>query len=55
MNTTLDVRDGHPLLIMKDGSKCLGGGDLKASTAIRFICDPSVSSTGPCKRRVSVE
>jgi len=46
VNTTLDVRDGHPLLIMKDGSKCIGGGDLRASTAIRFICDPSVSSTG---------
>jgi len=31
---------------MKDGSKCVAGGDLKASTAIRFICDPSVTSTG---------
>jgi len=31
---------------MKGGSKCLGGGDLRASTAIRFICDSSVSSTG---------
>ena len=25
---------------MTDGSKCPNGGDLTASTAIRFICDP---------------
>ena len=45
-NTRLDVLGGNPLLILRDGSKCIGGGDLRASTAIRFICDPSVLSTG---------
>ncbi|KAF9780919.1 mannose-6-phosphate receptor binding domain-containing protein [Thelephora terrestris] len=47
VNTTLDVRDGHPLLIMKDGSKFIAGGDLKASTAIRFICDNSLLAELP--------
>jgi len=45
-NTTLQIRDGHPLLILTGGSKCPGGADLKASTAIRFICDRSVFSAG---------
>lgn len=46
VNTTLQIRDGHPLLLLTGGSKCPGGGDLRASTAIRFICDRSVFSAG---------
>lgn len=46
VNTTLQMRDGHPLLLLTGGSKCPGGGDLRASTAIRFICDRSVFSAG---------
>jgi len=45
-NTTLQIRDGHPLMILIEGSKCPGSTDLKASTAIRFICDRSVFSAG---------
>ncbi|OCH90052.1 hypothetical protein OBBRIDRAFT_731498 [Obba rivulosa] len=40
-NTTLLVRDGHPLLIMTEGSACPMGSEMTASTAIRFICDTS--------------
>jgi len=49
VNTTVEIRDGHPLLILTGGSTCFGGVDIKASTAIRFICDRSVFSAGEPK------
>ncbi|OBZ68375.1 hypothetical protein A0H81_11620 [Grifola frondosa] len=45
-NTTLVVRDGNPVLTMTEGSNCPNAGDMKASTAIRFICDTSVFAAG---------
>ncbi|EMD32523.1 hypothetical protein CERSUDRAFT_118565 [Gelatoporia subvermispora B] len=45
-NTTLLVRDGHPLLIMTEGSACPLASGMTASTAIRFICDTSVFGPG---------
>jgi len=45
-NTTLLVRDGHPLLIMTEGSTCPFASGMTASTAIRFVCDTSVFGAG---------
>lgn len=46
VNTTLLVRDRHPLLILTGGSPCTGADNLRASTAVRFICDTSVFGSG---------
>ncbi|THH09823.1 hypothetical protein EW146_g8566 [Bondarzewia mesenterica] len=46
VNTTLLVRDNHPLLILTDGSPCPSAEHLRASTAVRFICDTSVFGSG---------
>ncbi|ETW86750.1 hypothetical protein HETIRDRAFT_99194 [Heterobasidion irregulare TC 32-1] len=46
VNTTLLVRDRHPLLILTGGSPCTGADHLRASTAVRFICDTSVFGSG---------
>ncbi|THG99204.1 hypothetical protein EW145_g7305 [Phellinidium pouzarii] len=46
-NSTLHVRDGHPVLLLIDGSNCPQSDNLKASTAIRFICDTSVEEGKP--------
>ena len=47
VNTTLQVRDGHPVLVMVDGSSCPQSDNIKASTAIRFSCDPKATE-GKC-------
>lgn len=39
VNTTVFVRDGHPVITMTDGTRCSGEGDQTGSTVIRFICD----------------
>jgi len=46
VNTTIAVRDGHPVLIMTDGSRCPKADSMTTSTAIRFICDTSVFGAG---------
>ncbi|PCH34140.1 hypothetical protein WOLCODRAFT_63513 [Wolfiporia cocos MD-104 SS10] len=47
MTTSLLVRNGHPLLIMSDGSRCPQSDNMTASTAIRFICDTSIFGEDP--------
>ncbi|KAG9019401.1 hypothetical protein FRB90_002911 [Tulasnella sp. 427] len=44
--TNITVVNDEPYLYMKDGSLCPGSKDLRASTAIRFICDAGVFSEG---------
>ena len=46
VNTTLTVVDGHPMMLLTGGSPCTNGGELRASTAVRFICDTSVFGSG---------
>ncbi|KAG8712176.1 hypothetical protein FRC08_014936 [Ceratobasidium sp. 394] len=45
-NTTVQVKQKHPLLIYENGSTCPTATGLKASTAIRFICDQAVFAAG---------
>ncbi|KAJ1302449.1 hypothetical protein OPQ81_002767 [Rhizoctonia solani] len=45
-NTTLKVKNKHPVLIYEKGSTCASATSLKASTVIRFICDPAVFAVG---------
>lgn len=45
-NTTVRVSQKHPLLIYENGSTCASATNLKASTVIRFICDPAVFAVG---------
>ncbi|CEL63645.1 Putative mannose 6-phosphate receptor-like protein C530,09c OS=Schizosaccharomyces pombe (strain 972 / ATCC 24843) GN=SPBC530.09c PE=3 SV=1 [Rhizoctonia solani AG-1 IB] len=45
-NTTLKVKNKHPVLIYEHGSTCASATNLKASTVIRFICDPAVFAVG---------
>jgi cation-dependent mannose-6-phosphate receptor len=49
VNTTLHVVDGSPYLYFTGGSKCPGAqaDAMKASTAIRFICDTGASQGTP--------
>ncbi|KAI0081116.1 hypothetical protein K474DRAFT_1588342 [Panus rudis PR-1116 ss-1] len=46
VNTTLQVVDGHPTIVMTAGNACTEDSKLKASTAVRFICDTSVFGAG---------
>ncbi|KAI5115663.1 hypothetical protein M0805_004101 [Coniferiporia weirii] len=46
-NTTLHVRDGHPVLLLMGGSSCPQSENMKASTVIRFICDTSIEDGKP--------
>ncbi|KAH8111868.1 mannose 6-phosphate receptor domain-containing protein [Phellopilus nigrolimitatus] len=46
-NSTLHVRDRHPVLLLMGGSSCPQSDSMKASTAIRFICDDSVAEGKP--------
>ncbi|CAL1694206.1 unnamed protein product [Somion occarium] len=46
VNTTLTVIGGHPMLLLTGGNLCLDGSDLRASTAVRFICDTAVFGAG---------
>ncbi|KZT43817.1 mannose 6-phosphate receptor domain-containing protein [Sistotremastrum suecicum HHB10207 ss-3] len=46
-NSTLVVEDNNPILIYSGGSPCPGASNLKASTAVRFICDTTVSTGAP--------
>ncbi|KAA1471458.1 mannose 6-phosphate receptor domain-containing protein [Dentipellis sp. KUC8613] len=46
VNTTLLVRDKHPLLILTEGSVCPNAEHMHAMTAVRFICDTSVFGSG---------
>lgn len=46
VNTTLTVVDGHPMMLLTGGNQCSNGGELRASTAVRFICDTSVFGAG---------
>jgi len=46
VNTTLLVRDKHPLLILTGGSPCPTADHMSAMTAVRFICDTSVFGSG---------
>ncbi|TDL26346.1 mannose 6-phosphate receptor domain-containing protein [Rickenella mellea] len=46
VNTTVLVRDGSPVLLLADGSPCPKSSSMKASSAIRFICDTAVSGNG---------
>ncbi|KAI0962279.1 hypothetical protein AcW1_001136 [Taiwanofungus camphoratus] len=46
VNTTLTIRNDHPVLIMTDGSRCPKADSMTASTAIRFVCDTSVFGAG---------
>lgn len=43
-NTTLLVRDMHPVIYMTGGSSCPQSESMKASTAMQFICDTSVDA-----------
>ncbi|CAE6451808.1 unnamed protein product [Rhizoctonia solani] len=45
-NTTIKVKNKHPVLIYEHGSTCASATSLKASTVIRFICDPAVFAVG---------
>ncbi|CAE6442161.1 unnamed protein product [Rhizoctonia solani] len=45
-NTTVKVTNKHPVLIYEHGSTCASATSLKASTVIRFICDPAVFAVG---------
>ncbi|KAG8791302.1 hypothetical protein FRC12_009627 [Ceratobasidium sp. 428] len=45
-NTTVQIKQKHPLLIYENGSTCPSATSLKASTVIRFICDQAVFATG---------
>ncbi|KAL5640022.1 hypothetical protein ACGC1H_007355 [Rhizoctonia solani] len=45
-NTTIKVMNKHPVLIYEHGSTCASATSLKASTVIRFICDPAVFAVG---------
>ncbi|CAE7112007.1 unnamed protein product [Rhizoctonia solani] len=45
-NTTVKVMNKHPVLIYEHGSTCASATSLKASTVIRFICDPAVFAVG---------
>lgn len=44
-NTTLQMKTGHPLLLLEGGSVCPKS-ELQASTAIQFVCDTSVFAAG---------
>ncbi|KAI0323031.1 hypothetical protein OF83DRAFT_1167059 [Amylostereum chailletii] len=46
VNTTLLIRDKHPLLILTEGSMCPHSEHIRAMTAVRFICDTSVFGSG---------
>ncbi|KAJ7280996.1 mannose-6-phosphate receptor binding domain-containing protein [Mycena rebaudengoi] len=37
----------RPQLTLSSGSKCKNAGDLRASTAIEFVCDPSAAQSSP--------
>ncbi|KAI0673582.1 hypothetical protein C8Q78DRAFT_1067877 [Trametes maxima] len=39
VNTTVFVRDGHPVITLTDGTRCSDKSDQTGSTVIRFICD----------------
>ncbi|QRV94644.1 autophagy-related protein 27 [Ceratobasidium sp. AG-Ba] len=45
-NTTVQIKHKHPLLIYENGSTCKSATNLKASSIIRFICDPAVFAVG---------
>lgn len=47
--TNLTIVNDEPYIFMKDGSLCPGSTKLRASTAIRFICDSSVFYEGSPK------
>ncbi|KAF8515797.1 mannose-6-phosphate receptor binding domain-containing protein [Hysterangium stoloniferum] len=50
VNTTIVIKDSHPLLLLSGGTPCGGESSaLKASSAIRFICDNDVFGTGQPK------
>jgi cation-dependent mannose-6-phosphate receptor len=44
-NTTLAMKEGHPLLYMSGGSNCPNS-EYQATTAIQFVCDKSVFAAG---------
>jgi len=44
-NTTLQMKNGHPLLYMGGGSICPDS-NMQATTAVQFICDKSVFAAG---------
>jgi hypothetical protein len=50
VNTTLDSYENHPRMILSSGSRCKSdrgeAQNIRASTVIDFLCDPSVMSTG---------
>ncbi|KAI0059426.1 mannose 6-phosphate receptor domain-containing protein [Artomyces pyxidatus] len=46
VNTTLLIRDKHPLLVLTEGSICPHAERMHAMTAVRFICDTSVFGSG---------
>ncbi|KAF8588377.1 mannose 6-phosphate receptor domain-containing protein, partial [Ramaria rubella] len=45
-NTTILIKDSHPLLVLSNGSPCGEGSNLRASSAVRFICDNGVFGAG---------
>ncbi|KAI0361132.1 hypothetical protein OH77DRAFT_1390872 [Trametes cingulata] len=47
VNTTVFVRDGHPVITYTDGTRCSDAGDQTGSTVIRFICDSSAGKGQP--------
>jgi hypothetical protein len=52
-NTTLQMKTGHPLLLLEGGSVCPKS-ELQASTAIQFICDTSVFAAGALSSPISL-
>ncbi|KAI0050592.1 mannose 6-phosphate receptor domain-containing protein, partial [Auriscalpium vulgare] len=46
LNTTVVIRDKHPLIVLTEGSMCPHAEHIRAMTAIRFICDTSVFGSG---------
>ncbi|KAF8514281.1 mannose-6-phosphate receptor binding domain-containing protein [Gautieria morchelliformis] len=46
VNTSLRIKDSHPLLVLTDGAPCGENNNLHAATAVRFICDNDVFGVG---------
>ncbi|KII93099.1 hypothetical protein PLICRDRAFT_49174 [Plicaturopsis crispa FD-325 SS-3] len=45
-NTTLDLKNGRPVITLSNGSQCANTDGVHASTVIEFVCDLSVFAAG---------
>jgi cation-dependent mannose-6-phosphate receptor len=46
VNTTLQVKDGMPVLVYEKGTHCPDSENMRGSAIIRFICDKDVYGAG---------